>query len=587
MIEQASLIVGDGNWAVKSDSLLGYALPQGKYVPREMSVVRATTGTRVNEAGLVEVVPYNLVQYSQEFDNAYWTKYNCTITANNAVAPDGTNSADRLVLTSVSPNAQTLSRQSPIDTTTTTVTFSTFVKYVDKQFIQLVFSGGFSLQFANFDLINGIVTDGTYVSANVQSYANGWYRISITTTGSNTNCLPFIWAIDTALSTRADNSTSTGTSAYLIWGAQIVDGTAPLDYLPTTTRLNIPRIDYSTGSAALLVEPQRTNLCTYSSSFDNAAWITQFATITANDATAPDGTMTADRLNVLTNGYAGVYQSGNSALNKYTSSIFAKKGTKDWLYFVNASGTLVVAWFNISNGTLGTIINGTATIEDFGNGWYRCNYSDASNITNSFFQIGFSDADNSFTPSSNGFAYIWGAQREVGTYPTSYIPTTSAAVTRNADSVSKTGISGLIGQQEGTVFIDVVVNGCDNPFANLVNTEKNTNASFGIVYVKASSQIVAFVNYGVLYVGLSAYGISIGQRAKIALAYKSGNTTLYVNGVQAATDATTFTIPASLDDIFIGDPITYFAYQESITNNATALFKTRLANSELQSLTSL
>jgi hypothetical protein len=56
-----SLVIGNGNWAVKSDSLLGYKTIDGKYYPREFTFTRATTGTRVNEAGLVEVVPYNLL----------------------------------------------------------------------------------------------------------------------------------------------------------------------------------------------------------------------------------------------------------------------------------------------------------------------------------------------------------------------------------------------------------------------------------------------------------------------------------------------------------------------------------------------
>ena len=96
MIEQASLVIGEGNWAVKSDSLLGYKINGGKYYPREMSVVRATTGTRINEDGLVELVPYNLVQYSEQFDNVAWTKFNATVTANTAVAPDGNTTADTI-----------------------------------------------------------------------------------------------------------------------------------------------------------------------------------------------------------------------------------------------------------------------------------------------------------------------------------------------------------------------------------------------------------------------------------------------------------------------------------------------------------
>ncbi len=563
MIEQASLVLGNGNWAVKSDSLLGYKTIDGKYYPREMTFTRATTGTRVNEAGLVELVPYNFVQYSQEFENAYWDKYNTTITANNAVAPDGTTSADRLVLSGTSADSRSIYKTAPIVTATTTVTFSTFVKYVDKQYIQLVFSGGFSLQFANFDLINGTVTNGTYVSANVQSYANGWYRISITTTSSNTNCLPFIWAIDTALALRASDSTSTGTSAYLIWGAQIVDGTQPLDYLPTTDRLDIARIDYSTGSPALLLEPQRTNLLTYSSQFENSAWIKVGATVTANNILAPDGTMTADRV-VFGAASNYIYQQTSSTATTANKSIYIK-GTAGET--ISLDDTWVLSPSNLITLT---------------GDWQRVNFTSTTTTGQ-----GQGLAISTYQSATARTIYVWGAQLEVGSYPTSYIPTTSASVTRNADSVSKTGITSLIGQQEGTVFFDGVINGCDNPSANLINTERNTTASFGIGYVKASSQIGAFIYYGGSYIGVLGASIAIGQRAKIAFAYKSGNTTLYVNGVQIGTDTTPFTFPASLDDIFIGDPVTYFAYQESITNNATVLYKERLSNSELATLTTL
>jgi hypothetical protein len=250
LFEQASLIVTPN--ATKAGKLYSIKPTSGA---GDLSVTRATTKTRTNSLGVIESVPINvaaldytngscpsilvepqrinLVLRSEEFDDAYWTKVNTTITANNAVAPDGTSSADSLVLTSVSPDVQSLSRQTAIVSSTTTITFSTFVKYVDKQYIQLVFSGSFSFQFANFDLINGTVTAGTYVSANVQSYANGWYRISITTTGLNTNVLPFIWSIDTPLAIRAANSTSTGTSSYLIWGAQLEAGSNATSYIPT------------------------------------------------------------------------------------------------------------------------------------------------------------------------------------------------------------------------------------------------------------------------------------------------------------------------------------------------------------------
>jgi len=253
----------------------------------DFTVTRASTATRTNESGVIESVASNvprldymtasgtlatcpmlevegqrtnLVLRSEEFDNIYWTKTSTSITANNATAPDGTSSADRLVLSGTTSTSRAISRNLAIVTSTTTVTFSAFVKYVDKQYVQLTFSSAFSSNYANFDLINGTVTAGTYVSASIQSFANGWYRISITTTGLNTACLPFIWAIDTATAIRAANSTSTGTSAYLIWGAQIEDGFFLSTYISTAaatvTRLKDDVV--LTGVSALIGQTEGT-----------------------------------------------------------------------------------------------------------------------------------------------------------------------------------------------------------------------------------------------------------------------------------------------------------------------------------------
>ena len=89
-----SLIIGDGNWAVKSDSLLGYKTIDGKYYPREMTFTRATTGTRVNEAGLVELVPYNLLLNTNTFSS--WILEGGTLTS-GFTAPDGSSTAYKYV----------------------------------------------------------------------------------------------------------------------------------------------------------------------------------------------------------------------------------------------------------------------------------------------------------------------------------------------------------------------------------------------------------------------------------------------------------------------------------------------------------
>lgn len=222
----------------------------------DMVVSRGTSATRVNSAGLIELMPINaprldytnstcpsilvepartnLLLYSEEFDNAYWARASTTITSNNTTAPDGTITADRLVLTGTNSTSRAISRNAQITTVTTTVTFSTFVKYIDKQYLQLTFGSGFSTNFANFDLINESVVGGTYGDAKIKNYGSGWYRISITSTGSSTStCTAFIWVIDSAGALRAADSTSTGTSAYWIWGAQLEDGSNASSYIPT------------------------------------------------------------------------------------------------------------------------------------------------------------------------------------------------------------------------------------------------------------------------------------------------------------------------------------------------------------------
>ena len=551
-----SLQLGSGNWAVKSDSLLGYALPQGKYVPREMTFTRATTGTRVNAEGLVENVPYNLALWSEQFENAEWFTTGVVVSSNVEISPSGKLNADKLA--PLSSNTIKSSNLIPISNNTT-YTWSVYVKNAGARYVNFTaWTSDDPVTVYDLDLVLVVYESGPAHTSTIQDVGNGWRRITITRTSTSTSA----WVLLRLLATPATPPTN-GIDGTYVWGAQLVEGTQPLTYLPTTDRLDIPRIDYSTGSANLLLEPQRTNLCTYSQDFSNAAWNKVedsgcSITITPNYTTASNGLPAARLVASRTN------TSTLAALVNYLPNTGTSATKSIWMKNNNAGNVTIM------------FADEAVTITDT---WER--YSITNTYPYSIIGLRYSGVALSCDIS------ITGSQFELGSYPTSYIPTTSAAVTRNADSVSKTGISSLIGQQEGTVFIDVVVNGCQNISANLINTERNTTASFGIVYLKASSQIAAFVYYGGSYIGTSGASIAIGQRAKIAFAYKSGNTTLYVNGVQTATDTTTFTIPASLDDIFIGDPVTYFAYQESITNNATALFKTRLTNSELQSLTTL
>jgi len=540
----------------------------------DLSFTRASNGTRINSAGLVEVTPWNLLQYSEDFSNAYWNKYQASITSNTTTAPNGTATADTLVSGS---GFAGVVYTSSIFSAGDILTLSIYAKANTSSILQLGTTDGTDRS-ANFNLSTGVVVSSVGVTASIESVGNGWYRCSVSRTMLNP---ANFFVVE-----------GTGSLSLFIWGAQTNVGVSAKPYFPTTDRLNVPRLTYQNGGGgcpSLLLEKQSTNLVTYSEQFDNAGWLQQGgATITANQAVSPDGTQNADKLNVDIQAYSYAYQTISATTAIYTESIFAKKGTKNWLFILNTTGGGARGWFNVNTGVVGTIASGyTGTITDVGNGWYRCTLTNTTSEYGNYVGFGFVDADNTVTPTSTGYGYLWGAQLEVSSYPTSYIPTTSATATRVADACFKTGISSLIGQTEGVIFYDGVLTGISNPYANLINSEKNTTGSFSIGHSSTGVMLATlFVNSNAI-VNFNVGSFAVGTRTKIAFAYKSGSFALYVNGTQLATSAATFTPIENMDDIYIGDVTTYFNYKENTQVNQVALFTTRLTNAELASLTTI
>jgi hypothetical protein len=139
---------------------------------------------------------------------------------------------------------------------------------------------------------------------------------------------------------------------------------------------------------------------------------------------------------------------------------------------------------------------------------------------------------NSATNISGRFIYIWGAQLESGSYATSYIPTTSAIVTRNADVISKTGISDLIGQTEGVVFLEVGEvknNGATGGEAWYFEMRKDQNNSFGLASAGGTPQPIRFV----IKIAGSAVTESEGatfSNSKIAIKYTTTQFKFFING---------------------------------------------------------
>jgi hypothetical protein len=219
------------------------------------------------------------------------------------------------------------------------------------------------------------------------------------------------------------------------------------------------RIDYSTGVAGLLIEESRTNAAIYSNDFRNTAaagetrlWFWTRVSIEAVDGgttLSPDGTANASKLventDTATHNLGLTAQSFTSGTS-YTYTIFVKAAERSTIRIVLPSGAFgasVAYNFNLSNGAVSLITAGTgnsASTQSLSNGWYRCRITAQATSTTTgdiatFLVVG----GITYQGDGTSGVYIYGAQLEAGAFPTSYIPTTTAALTRNADVAMMTG----------------------------------------------------------------------------------------------------------------------------------------------------
>jgi hypothetical protein len=412
---------------------------------------------------------------------------------------------------------------------------------------------------------------------------NDWYRLTATTSSSVSVYVPQFFILQDSYTTGLPITLpylGDGTSGIYIWGAQLVEGSTAKDYLRTETRLNIPRLDYSNGTCpSILVEPQRTNVLTYSEQFDNAAWQLYSSgtgsnpIVTANTTTSPSGAVNADT--IVLNAGAGTTAADQSQIyqtftivngNTYTFSFYAKGAVGgEQIMIRQAAG---------SNYTKITITND----------WARYTVTETASYSGTgFLEILIRRGLNEPINASATF-YAWGAQIELGSYPTSYIPTTSAAVTRNADAIYKTGISALIGQTEGTLFVEVdKISRTDSELR--LNISDGTASNWIFIGLQTNNVPILYVITGGSNVAsISGSSLSSGNH-KIAGAYKNNDFVLYVDGVQIGTD-NSGAIGTYSRLQYGGNYIDTPAETDSRTAQIV-LFPTRLTNAELASLTTL
>jgi len=362
-----------------------------------------------------------------------------------------------------------------------------------------------------------------------------------------------------------------------------------------TAANDAPRFDHSGGSSlGLLIEEARTNLLLRSAEFNNASWTKANATITANSATSPDGGSNADTLVEDSNSaaHAASQTVTYAASTPYSFSVFAKQLNRSWIFLQLATtpfGAVTRAWFNLANGTVGTQNNGTGTITSVGDGWYRCTLFATSTVGGSgvsAMHITTGDAVATHTGDNTSGIFIWGAQLEAGAFPTSYIPTTTAAATRSADNAVVTPISSFYNQAEGTLFAEGTSNHLTNSLAALVSIDDTTaNERIQIRRGTQSNLLNIVVADGgspqaSIDTATSSWA-SATEIKRIALALKADDLAVSMNGATALTD-TSATLPTVTRMVIGFGPNSQYV---SGHIRKLAYWPKRLTNTLLQQLT--
>jgi hypothetical protein len=326
------------------------------------------------------------------------------------------------------------------------------------------------------------------------------------------------------------------------------------------------RIDSeATAINGYLPEVEVENLCIESETF--GAWGTlNNLTVSANQIAAPNKTTTADILKEDATA-ADTHNIDSAVIAKvdatvYTVSVFAKAINRDWIAIVNGADPSASAYFNITNGTVGTESNATGYIENWEDGWFRCSIvftSTATDNTNYTIYIAEDDNDVVFDGLNQNSVYVWGAQFEVGDYATSYIPTVASAVTRSADSLVYKGDDGNItNNQVGTLKMNFLFP--DYPSENNLRffnlTDGGDTANQFDLLTKTTNRL----DLNVRATGGDPGDITITKEFtdnivhSTRLTWKTDEASVYLDDANIQTD-TSVGIPDDLDEIDVGQRV--------------------------------
>ena len=450
---------------------------------------RASTATFVNSSGYVEYAGANLQRYSETFatTSSAWYHTNGTISTGVSIAPDGTTNCKKCS----EPTTGTGAANMQLFGTAAGIvqglshTISMWVKAGTRS--RILFSVDSASKQIGFDVTAGqttptpTVVTGSLLGYSQTPYPDNWYLCSFSWLQVNVSgSYPGFYTATGTGSTYTNSYTCDG-SYIEIFGFQLNPGSTAQTYYPTTTAAyHAPRFDYSPTNIGeprgLLVEGQGVNLALNSSTMSSSTYTVSESTLSTGSSNDPSNSVNAPK---LTPNIGFSYSShliysivGVSNSTAYTLSIYAKANGYNRIGVNIAAGNRYTAVFDLTNGTFvqasssGTPTGTSYAITPIGtNGWYRCSVTMTTADTTLYphfmvvndgtitFNV---NAQATFVGDTSKSIYLWGAQLELGSGASSYIPTGASQVTRNADQVVLSNLAEIsFNQLAGTMYSQV------------------------------------------------------------------------------------------------------------------------------------
>jgi hypothetical protein len=555
----------------------------------DLTFTRASDATRTNSAGVIERTPWNLFQFSEQFDNAYWVKENATISANNTSSPSGNLDADKLVENTANATHNVYNTSISVPTNID-CTYSFYAKNAGRNFVycQLFYFGsntGFNvvanLTDGTFTTFSTGVTTGLNPSASVTQLSNGWFRITVGLKRSDTST-----SVRATHQVRPDASTATytgnGVDGIFIWGAQLVEGTDAKPYFATTNRQDVPRLDYRNADGTLnscprlLLEPQRTNSIRNSTMVGAVAgspgtlptnWAQDFGVgLTRTIA----GLGTENGLQYVDFRFNGTAASASAIIGFETGTGITASTGQTW------TGSFYAKTITSTPNTIRSII-----IEYTAAGAYVTDNTSIVTVSSTLNRVSQVRTIAAATTAriANGVLFnltigtaydftirIAAPQMELGAYATTFIPTTTAAVTRLVDAFSRNNLftNNIVTASGGTWFVDLS--------GNLSYTRDSIQGMFlGDSLILNSGNQFVIRSTGAIPVQIIVYKSGLPtvfqptttSNVKIAIKWNGTTADIFINGSKVVT-GTSFTATQLQNFICNGGSTPFFINQSSL-----------------------